>query len=333
MTRYGRPIFYDREMFLTICGAHRSTASSGSLRNWENYKGKRAMPRGSKPGERRGGRQRGTPNKKTALRNAALAAAAANPEISPLEFLLGIMRDPNVSSERRIKVAQATLPFVHARLGSARPGDPAGTAKLIDGTGAFTIDNAEAKALRDDYDRLGELVRKKCGDPLSAAEVEEESGLRARIYDRARAIGCPTGYGLKQAQKDSNRLHQLYCKRISPPSCGGGALSDAEDAEEAQLRARVAAFDESPQGCARRRIRDIEMQDFGGGRSAAEQSELDNLRTLYPDLPLDSDDPLTEAFEAWRRVAAQGKAAASKLDRSRPGLSAIARPLSDDDQP
>ena len=35
------------------------------------------MPRGSKPGERRGGRQRGTPNKKTALKNAALAAAAA----------------------------------------------------------------------------------------------------------------------------------------------------------------------------------------------------------------------------------------------------------------
>jgi hypothetical protein len=143
------------------------------------------MPTGSKPGERRGGRQRGTPNKKTALTNAALAAAAANPEISPLEFLLRIMRDPNVSSEFRIKVAQATLPFVHAKPGSARPGDPAGTAKLIDGSSA--IGNAVAKALRDDYHRLGELVRKKCGDPLSAAEVEEESKLGERIADRARA--------------------------------------------------------------------------------------------------------------------------------------------------
>jgi hypothetical protein len=151
------------------------------------------MPRGSKPGERRGGRQRGTPNKKTALRNAALAAAAANPEISPLVFLLGIMRDPNVSSELRFKAAQATLPFVHAKPGSARLGDPAGTVKLIDDTGAFTIDNAVAKALRDDYHRLGELERKKCGDPLSAAEVEEESKLRARIGDRARAIVCPAG--------------------------------------------------------------------------------------------------------------------------------------------
>ena len=296
-------------------------------------KAKIAMPRGSKPGERRGGRQRGTPNKKTALRNAALAAAAANPEILPLEFLLGIMREPKSSSELRIKVAQAMLPFIHAKPGSARPGDPAGTAKLIDGTGAFTIDNAVAKALRDDYHRLGELVRKKCGDPLSAAEVEEESRLRARIGDRARAIGCPAGYGLKQAQKESNQLHQLYCKRISPPSCGGGALPDAEDAEDVQLRARVAAFDESPEGCARRRIRDLEMQDFRAGRSAAEQNELDNLRTLYPDLPLDPDDPLTEAFEAWRRVAAEGKAAASNLDRSRPRLSATPRPFSDDDQP
>ena len=288
------------------------------------------MPRGSKPGERRGGRQRGTPNKKTALRDSALAAAATNPDISPLDYLLGIVRDANASSELRFKAAQTTLPFVHAKPGSARPGDPAGPAKLIDGTGAFTIDNAVAKALRDAYHRLGELVRKK--DPLSAAELEEESNLRVRIGDRARAIGCPAGYGLKQAQQDNNRLHQLYCKRISPPSCGGGALPDAEDAEEAQLRARVAAFDESPEGCARRRIRDLEMQDFRGGRSADEQNELDSLRTLYPDLPFDPDDKLTEAFEAWRRVAAKN-AAASKLDRSRPRLSAPPRPFSDDDQP
>jgi hypothetical protein len=271
-----------------------------------------AMPRGSKPGERRGGRKRGTPNKKTALMNAAIVAAAANPAISPPDFLLGLMRDPNASSELRIRAARA---FIHAKPGTARPGDPAGTAKLIDGTGALTIDNAVAKALRDDYHRLGELVRKKCGNPLSAAELEEESNLRVSIGGRAMAIGCPAGYGLKQAQQDNNRLHQLYCKRISPPSCGGGALPDAEDAEEAQLIARVAAFEESPEGCARRRIRDLILQDFREGRSAAEQNELDSLRTLYPDLPLDPDDPLTEALEAWRQVAAKGKAAA-KLDRS-----------------
>jgi hypothetical protein len=87
--------------------------------------------------------------------NAAIDAAAANPAISPLDFLLGIMRDPNASSELRIRAAAQAAPFIHAKPGTTRPGDPAGTAKLIDGTGAFTIDNAVAKALRDDYHRLG----------------------------------------------------------------------------------------------------------------------------------------------------------------------------------
>jgi hypothetical protein len=295
-----------------------------------------AMPRGSKPGERRGGRQRGTPNKKTALRSAALAAAAANPDMTPLDFLLGIMRDPNVSSELRIRVAQAAAPFIHAKPGTARSTDPAACAKPIDAVCGFTIDPVLARALRDDLERASELVRKKMapneyGGPPTAAEEQEQAWLGARITKTAKAIGCPAGYGLKQAKKDKARLHRLYCQRISPPQCGGGALPEAEDAEEAQLRARVAAFYESPEGCARKRISHLEMQYFRGGRPAAEQNELDNLKTLYPDLPLDPDDPLK--IEAWRRVDAKGKATASKLDRSKPRLSAVPRPFSDDDQP
>ena len=34
------------------------------------------------------------------------------------------------------------------------------------------------------------------------------------------------------------------------------------------------------------------------GLTTAEQSELDGLRTLYPDLPLDPNDPLKETYEA-----------------------------------
>jgi hypothetical protein len=297
---------------------------------------KTAMPRGSKPGERRGGRQRGTPNKKTALRSAALAAAAANPDMTPLDFLLGIMRDPNVSSELRIRVAQAAAPFIHAKAGTAGSSDPAASAKPIDGVCDFTIDPVLARALRDDHTRASELLRKKMapneyGGPPTAAEEQEQAWLGARITKTAKAIGCPAGYGLKQAKKDDARLHRLYCQRISPPQCGGGALPEAEDAEEAQLRARVTAFYESPEGCARGRISHLEMQDFRGGRSAAEQNELDHLRTLYPKLA--PDDPNREALEALRRVDAKGKPAVSKLDRSKPGLSAVPRPFSDDDRP
>ena len=74
------------------------------------------MPRGSRPGERRGGRQRGTPNKKTVLRNAAISAAAAGSNLSPLNLLLGLMREPNLPLQLRISVAhEASLPYVHSK--------------------------------------------------------------------------------------------------------------------------------------------------------------------------------------------------------------------------
>ena len=44
------------------------------------------MSRGCKPGERRGGRQRGTPNKSTLLKHAAIKAAVTDPNLSPLAF-------------------------------------------------------------------------------------------------------------------------------------------------------------------------------------------------------------------------------------------------------
>lgn len=71
------------------------------------------MPRGSKPGERRGGRRRGTPNRATALRNAAICAASSNS--SPLDFLLRLMRDPNLPAELRVDMAKSAAPFVHTR--------------------------------------------------------------------------------------------------------------------------------------------------------------------------------------------------------------------------
>ena len=259
------------------------------------------MPRGSQPGERRGGRQKGTPNKKTALINAALAATASNPDISPLDFLLGVMRDPSVSPELRIRVAQAAAPFVHAKPGGSHPSDRSSSAIQIEGGRDFIIDPGLAKALRDDSERLNQLGHKQSEGPLSAAEEQEESSLRARIAETARAIGCPANYGPREARKDLDRLHSLYCKRISPPSCGGGTLSEAEDAEEAQLTARVAAYEESPEGHARSRIFQLKLADFSRGLGGAETEELQSLRKIYPDLPPDSDDPLSEAIDAYRR--------------------------------
>src|SRR6516164_4563048 len=80
----------------------------------------------------RGGRQPGTPNKKTALVNAAFDAATSNPDLSPLDFLLGVMRDASISPDWRIKAAQATLPYVHVKPEGPPATDPAATAREIE---------------------------------------------------------------------------------------------------------------------------------------------------------------------------------------------------------
>jgi hypothetical protein len=73
------------------------------------------MPRGSKPGERRGGRQPGTPNKTTALINTAFTAATSNPALLPLDFFLAVMRDPSIPPDWRFRAAQAAAPYVHPK--------------------------------------------------------------------------------------------------------------------------------------------------------------------------------------------------------------------------
>jgi hypothetical protein len=250
--------------------------------------------RGSKPGERRGGRKRGTPNKATVAKAAALKAALADPAIMPLQFLLGVMRDPTAPIDLRIQVARAAAPLVHGKLGTAL-GDPVGRVGVVESEG-FTIDIEEAKTLRNSQHRLGDLLRKRYeqnGGPLTAAEIGEESELRALISKRSAALVCPPGYGPQDAMEDSNRLHQFNCKRLSPQSCGGGELKGADDEEEAFLTARVAAFRHSQEGRDRHRI--LELEVYRQYRSNDEQAELDRLRIVYPKDPSESD--LTKAIE------------------------------------
>ena|SRR6478609_7918452 len=67
---------------------------------------------GSKPGERRGGRQRGTPNKVNAQKRAEIAASGE----TPLDYMLRIMRDAAAEPERRDHMARSAAPYIHAKL-------------------------------------------------------------------------------------------------------------------------------------------------------------------------------------------------------------------------
>jgi len=210
------------------------------------------------------------------------------------------MRDPKAPTELRVQVARAAAPLVHGKLKIASVEDRAGNASNVGGPDGFTIDIADAKALRDIEHRLAVLLRRRYapsenGGPLTDAEIVEEYELGSLFGKRAAALVCPPGYGSGDAVNDCNRLHQLNCKRLSPPSCGGGELKGADDEEEAFLTARVAAFRHSQEGRDRRRMLALKLKGIGGCRSPEEQKELDHLKVVYPEGP--SESALPKAIE------------------------------------
>jgi hypothetical protein len=91
-------------------------------------KGEPSERRGSRPGERRGGRKTGTPNKRTAALAKAIVIPAGK---SPLEFMLAVMNLPppktkNVFAQlawqnMRFEAAKAAAPYVHPRPAEAKP--------------------------------------------------------------------------------------------------------------------------------------------------------------------------------------------------------------------
>jgi hypothetical protein len=79
------------------------------------------MPRGSLPGERRGGRQKGTPNRATAAKAAEIAASG----LTPLDYMLVVMRDESASRQERLEAAAKAAPYVHPRLSAIEYTAPA----------------------------------------------------------------------------------------------------------------------------------------------------------------------------------------------------------------
>lgn len=67
----------------------------------------------SRGGKREGaGRPAGTPNKATLARQAEVAASG----LTPLDFMLSILRDDTKDEGARFEAAKAAAPYVHPRL-------------------------------------------------------------------------------------------------------------------------------------------------------------------------------------------------------------------------
>jgi hypothetical protein len=63
-------------------------------------------------GRKTGGRRKGTPNKATAARQAEFAASG----LTPLDFMLRVMRDEQADTATRLDAAVKAAPYVHPKL-------------------------------------------------------------------------------------------------------------------------------------------------------------------------------------------------------------------------
>lgn len=74
---------------------------------------------GSRPGA---GRRKGVPNKATQERQKRVAATG----ITPLDYMLKVMRDDKADVSRRDDMAKAAAPYVHPKLASMQHSGPNG---------------------------------------------------------------------------------------------------------------------------------------------------------------------------------------------------------------
>lgn len=85
---------------------------------------------GSKAGERRGGRKKGSPNKATAAKVAEIAASG----LTPLDYMLNLMRDEAAEKSLRMDAAKSAAPYVHPKLANIEhTGRDGGPIKVIVG--------------------------------------------------------------------------------------------------------------------------------------------------------------------------------------------------------
>lgn len=79
---------------------------------------------GRRPGS---GRKPGQPNKKTAARIAEIEASG----MTPLEYMLSVLRDDGAEPARRLAAATAAAPYVHSRLSTVEHAGPGKNGAII----------------------------------------------------------------------------------------------------------------------------------------------------------------------------------------------------------
>jgi hypothetical protein len=188
-------------------------------------------------------------------------------ELSPLGFLLSVMKDPDATPKQRIKAVRVAARYKHVPI-------PPDKLPAVDEYG-FSISRALAKTIGQDWWRQY-VIESKCLGPVTLDRLDELSRIYARQAERDEFLQCPPGYSPKQ---DYKRRHELVEKRWRGSVTQWSA---AEDTELAYICARITAseagFNRTPDGRLRRRLGELQIKSrlrrfFSTGESKPNRAE------------------------------------------------------------
>jgi hypothetical protein len=191
------------------------------------------------------------------------------------------MSDPTATPRQRVKAAGVAARYKHAPAAAGPAAIP--TVIVVEDKFGFKVDPELARGERDDM-RSQDLLfknwfRREKGSDEERAANQELAQIGKRRSERLARLKYPQGYTAEDLTKDRKRLEQLRKARFERKK-----LTPEEDAEEAHLAARVAAYQLNPELLAKARIRALEeRRAVGSELTAAEEEELRHLRGRYPE--------------------------------------------------
>src|SRR5690349_17834587 len=290
------------------------------------------MLRGSRPGERRGGRKRGTPNQRTILRDRILSIGLDHPAASQRALLLKLVKDRKLPADTRMAVAPQCFPPKRRRsVRTARPRALAGSRTTIAQVGLATEGAPVAKglqtpavvpAIRDWHpqvlDALFGVVQDATANPKARrkAALKIAEFLLPKAGKKAKVIPDEYGFSINPNLASAYRDIQLELRAlVNEPTRKIPAIAE----KIKKLAARSAAI--------RRRLQLPCPTKYGNKQAANDYVRLMEFTALR-----DNEAALTEAQMAKKRICgrvsmcsrqvrSQSRAAGVRRWRTRNGCS------------
>lgn len=217
-------------------------------------------------------------------------ASKSAADVSPLDFLLSVMNDPQAPPYLRIKVARVTASYVHAKTVQAKPDELAILA--IEDPYGFTFDLDVMKALQEDFLALQKIPSDR-GD--------EKRAIQKRIFERQMTLPHPpAAYKEEDYVRDNDDLWEL--NRILKTKGPGFKGAKKIEAEAVILSTRVMAYKANLDGPLLSRLSELMDKRNRDKLTFDEHGELAGLFSRFPHLERP---PFVDAFLESCRLAAQ----------------------------